>query len=331
MSGRDAVTYYDPRFNVLREIPLDAGKHLPLLVVSRGKMQIAGIGSEASDLFLRAINSPIATLALILLAVIGASYWKLGSIRVSASAIAISACGIAIIATGAFVTRAVKDRLAEFAGDQRSQVRFSESNYDFHEIEIDSGRSATVTLVNGGIRPRQIQEIIGSCGCMSIEPTSRSLIAGGKVDCVVRFSTIKLGRNSHTLTAFVDDEPVNCLLQFEGVPGLSLLPRRKFAGELAAHSDESLIHELRVDGFRGDPIKEVSLETESTDSELEFELLGQPTFANNSLLSIRVQVNPDSEARGLHFERLLIVAGSGDEAVTCLAEIGVEIVDSDKP
>jgi len=129
----------------------------------------------------------------------------------------------------------------------------------------------------------------------------------------------------------VDDEPVTCSISFQGIPSVSLLPRRKLAGKLAANPSDELIHELRIDSYRGPPLTNVSLEPESPQSIFIFELLGSPTFANDAILSIRVRVAADSEARGVFFQRLLIHTGSGDQAVTCLAEIGVEIVDSDTP
>ncbi len=328
LADSEDIVYYDPQSNVVDHIHLDGIDCLPLLLVSRSPIEQPQMSDTALRVGERLLQNPWTTIALVLAALLVLSIYYSGSFKVSRSTLILAGASFASLFLASILFSYF---ISLWKRDSDPAIAFTESVYDHGDVLVDSGESVTVSLVNGSNREASVAKVIGSCGCMSIDPSQAVLEPGERLDCIVRFDYIKFGNNHHTVTAIVDDDPVKCSIQFEGVPGVSLMPRRKLAGKLAVNSGDTLVHELRVDSYRGSPLTNVLVEPENSRPVLDFELVGTPTFADDAVLPVRVRVAADSDARGLFFERVLITAGMGDDAVTCLAEIGVEIVDSKTP
>jgi len=162
---------------------------------------------------------------------------------------------------------------------------------------------------------------------MAIEPAQCIIAANGYQDVVVRFSRVTLGKNDHTVTAIANDRPVTCTLHFQGIPNLSLIPRRQIAGKLSTSLADKVIHELRIENYRGKTLDSSTVVLDASNRVLEFKL-GSPTnFANHEKIQIKVSIAYGTVIRGIHFEKLLVRAGEGDDSVTCEAEIGIEITE----
>ncbi len=324
----EKVTYYDAQTNIVRQILIEGDDYLPLLIVSKQPLERATTYAAMTHLARTAMSSPCATASLLIIALLLLVGPAPGDRKVSLPIMGATSLVLLLAVTGFLFLPTLENMGGSNPRKDDTGLAFSSEVYNAGEMFVDSGDAVDVTLVNDTDKHVAIEKIMGSCGCMGIEPDHATLNPGESVVCSVSFSTIRSGKNDYVVTAVNGDEAIRCSITFDGIDGVALLPRRKVAGQLNPSSDGSLIHVLKITNYRGAPLNDVVLVERSRDRKLNFELLPDAIFAKDRTLSIRVQITEGFGFRGLHFETLQVKAGTGEQAVSCLVEIGVEVTGS---
>ena len=326
----EKVVYYDSQTNIVRHIVIEGDDQLPLLIVSKLPLKRTSTYSSIVYLANSAISSPYATVSLLLF-----GFMMLVQVSPERQLVRLSVVGatslvLLLVMVSFQILPSIGRTLSSDPKHKNVGLAFTSRVYDAGAMHVNSGDTVDVTLVNGTEHHLEVEEIIGSCGCMDIKPDHASLDPGEAVVCSVQFSTIKFGKSDYIITAVSGGEAVRCTITLEGDRGVALLPRRKVVGQLDSNGGGVLFHELKITNYRGPPLDGVALVNRSRNSKLQFDLLPNGTFADDRSLSIRVRVAEDVDIRGLHFETLLIKAGTGDKAVSCLVDVGVEFTGTSK-
>jgi hypothetical protein len=99
-------------------------------------------------------------------------------------------------------------------------------------------------------------------------------------------------------------------------------------GAITADGQQTLRHRLTIDGYRGPSLEGVTVETDSKEEgPFEIRLAENAVFENGGSLWLEISAKPSTLVRGLHFERVTIIAGEDKYRMSLTAEMGVEIVD----
>ena len=122
---------------------------------------------------------------------------------------------IILLISAFFVTAGCRSKPSVNADQGISQIKFTETVYDYGNIDFGSDGKCEFTFVNTSKQPLIINNVRASCGCTSPEWPKDPLQPGEKGVISIKYNTTITGsfRKSITVYSNTEDSPINLFVK----------------------------------------------------------------------------------------------------------------------
>ena len=206
---------------------------------------------------------------------------------------------------------------------------FDQSKCDFGLMIKEKSQPHLIRLVNRSDRDIKLEQIQGSCVCMTATPVDSLVPANGDVKVEIVFSSMLEGPNGYVVNV-VGSGGCNaqCGIVFEGKSSVDVSPTKHFLGSFSYAEDLRDVRKLRVEigHFYDKPIYGVEAGEVDDSQPLQFSVVD--VFGeNNQHVIFEFRLNPNVERQGFVFQDIPLIVKIGQDKTPVTLSVGADYVD----